>query len=142
MPTTQDVYKRQFQGGLMKTYYKIGDVAKLYGVKPDSIRYYEEIGIITPQRAENGYRMFSIYDMWKLNVIRDLRALGFSMKEIRDYMENRTTASTIKLLEQEIEILNRRLANLNPVSYTHLFPANGGCDRVHAKLRRCYGQYL
>ena len=91
----------------MKTYYKIGDVAKLYGVKPDSIRYYEEIGIITPQRAENGYRMFSIYDMWKLNVIRDLRALGFSMKEIRDYMENRTTASTIKLLEQEIEILWR-----------------------------------
>lgn len=94
----------------MKEYYKIGDIAKLYGVSADSIRYYEELGIISPARGENGYRIFSVNDMWCLNVIRDLRALGFPMDRIRAYLNNRTVNSTIEILEEEMRLIEERLS--------------------------------
>ena len=62
----------------MKNFFKIGEISKLYGIGVDSIRYYEEIGIINPKRSESGYRHYSIHDIWKLNVIRDLRSIGFT----------------------------------------------------------------
>ena len=36
------------------------EIAALYSVSPDSLRYYEEIGLLTPRRDANGYRMYSI----------------------------------------------------------------------------------
>ena len=48
----------------MKNFFKIGEISKLYGIGVDSIRYYEEIGIIKPQRSESGYRYYSIHDIW------------------------------------------------------------------------------
>ena len=43
-----------------KEYYKIGEISTLYGIGADSLRYYEEIGILKPRRDSNGYRMYSI----------------------------------------------------------------------------------
>ena len=36
----------------MKHYYRIGEISRLYGVGPDSLRYYEELGILKPHRGE------------------------------------------------------------------------------------------
>ena len=41
----------------MKKFFKIGEISKLYGIGVDSIRYYEEIGIIKPERSESGYHI-------------------------------------------------------------------------------------
>ena len=59
----------------MKRYYRVGELAKLYGASPDLLRYYEEKGLLCPQRQENGYRAYRVQDVWRLNVIRDLRVL-------------------------------------------------------------------
>ena len=56
----------------MKKYYKINEIAKLYHIGVDSLRYYEKVGLISPKRDENQYRQYSIYDIWRLNVIRDM----------------------------------------------------------------------
>ena len=71
----------------MKHYYRIGEIVELYGVGPDSLRYYEKLGILKPHRGENNYRMYHIHDLWRLNVIRDLRELGFSMAQIQEYLD-------------------------------------------------------
>ena len=57
----------------MKDYYKIGEISKIYGIGRDSLMYYEEIGILNPFRDSNGYRLYSITDIWKLNLIKELR---------------------------------------------------------------------
>ena len=44
----------------MKKYFRIGEISRLYDIGVDSIRYYEEIGIIKPERSESGYRRYSI----------------------------------------------------------------------------------
>ena len=70
----------------MKEYYKIGEISKLYSIGTDSLRYYEEIGILKPKRDDNGYRMYSINDIRTLNILRELRSIGFSMAEIKEHL--------------------------------------------------------
>ena len=41
----------------MKEYYKITEVARLYGLCTDTLRYYEEQGLLHPHRSETGYRL-------------------------------------------------------------------------------------
>ena len=46
-------------GDFMKKFYKIGEISKLYNISSDILRYYEKIGLITPDmRGENGYRYY------------------------------------------------------------------------------------
>lgn len=96
----------------MKKYFKIGEISKLYGIGVDSIRYYEEIGLIKPQRSESGYRHYSVHDIWKLNVIRDLRSIGFTMEQIHDYLNQHTVSSSLSMLEDEKEAIAKQIQHL------------------------------
>ena len=96
----------------MKKFFKIGEISKLYGIGVDSIRYYEEIGIIKPERSESGYRHYSIHDIWRLNVIRDLRSIGFTMEQIREYLEHHTVSSSLSMLEDEKEAITKQVQHL------------------------------
>jgi DNA-binding transcriptional MerR regulator len=132
----------------MEKYFKIGDIAKLYGIGTDSVRYYEELNIISPRRGPNGYRLYSINDIWCMNVIRDLRALGFSMARIKGYLQNRSGESTIQLLEEELSSILERLAYFNNLRINVMERLKimriaqnkrvGVVTRERFKPRRCY----
>jgi len=96
----------------MKKFFKIGEISKLYGIGVDSIRYYEDIGIIKPERSEAGYRQYSIHDIWRLNVIRDLRSIGFTMEQIREYLDHHTLSSSLSMLEDEKEAISKQMRRL------------------------------
>lgn len=96
----------------MKEYYKIGEISNLYGICTDSLRYYEEIGILKPKRDDNGYRMYSISDIRTLNILRDLRSIGLSMGEIKTHLANFDLTSTMELFEKEIHTINEKMDNL------------------------------
>jgi len=97
----------------MKQFYKIGEISKLYQIGTDSLRYYEKLGILTPQRGENDYRLYGLNDLWRLNVIRDLRRLNFPMEKIQSYMNNRSIATTRQLLEEELSAIEEQIALLS-----------------------------
>lgn len=92
----------------MKNYYKIGEISKIYDIGRDSLMYYEKIGILNPFRDNNGYRMYSIRDIWKLNVIKELRNLNFPMKKIKEYLDNRSIDFTKNILIEEISLLEKK----------------------------------
>lgn len=94
----------------MKDSYKIHEIAQLCGIGVDSLRYYERLGILTPSRDTNGYRLYALKDMYKLNVIRDLRQLGFSMSQIKAYLDHQSVDNTLSMLRQEETLLQERLA--------------------------------
>lgn len=96
----------------MKEYYKISEIAKLYGIGADSLRYYEKIGVLRPRRAENGYRMYGLKDIYKLSILRDLRRLDFSVPQIREYLEQQSVGHTLTMLEKERQLLHRQLQEL------------------------------
>lgn len=96
----------------MKQYFKIGEISRLYQISVDSLRYYEELGLLTPKRGENGYRLYRLSDIWRLNVIRDLRALGFPMEKIREYLNHRSIATTEQLLCDERDAIHSQIDRL------------------------------
>ena len=96
----------------MKDSYQIHELAKLFGLHPDTLRYYEEKGLLRPERGENRYRRYGIQDICTLNVIRSLRDLGLGTGDIRAYLERRSVGETLKLLNREEELLRARMEEL------------------------------
>ncbi len=96
----------------MKSYYKISEISALYNICPDSLRYYEEKGLLTPRRDENGCRIYGVQDFWRLNVIKDLRQLNFSTERIKAYLDERTVQTTLALLAEEEAVICEQMAQL------------------------------
>ncbi|MBZ9956731.1 MULTISPECIES: Cu(I)-responsive transcriptional regulator [unclassified Mesorhizobium] len=74
----------------------VGDAAQRSGLPAKTIRYYEEIGLIAPARAGNGYRDYSGDDIHRLTFLRRARNLGFSIDDCRQLMalyQDRSRAS-------------------------------------------------
>ena len=74
----------------------VGDAAHRSGLPAKTIRYYEEIGLIAPARAGNGYRDYSGDDIHRLAFLRRARNLGFSIDDCRQLMalyQDRSRAS-------------------------------------------------
>lgn len=109
----------------MKSYYKISEISKLYNIGVDSLRYYEEIELIQPKRGTNNYRYYSMEDIYRLNVIKDLRNLGFSIPTIKDYLAHRNIKKTHELLSHEVATIDEQIAHLNQMKQ-HLK------QRIHA----------
>lgn len=96
----------------MKDYYKIGEISKIYGIGRDSLMYYEELGILKPFRDKNGYRMYKLSDIWRLNLIKELRSLNFPMKKIKEYLDDRNIESTKEILNKEIILIDEKIEEL------------------------------
>lgn len=66
---------------------KIGEVAERSGCHPETVRYYERIGLLpAPPRTAGGYRDYRPADADRLRFISRGRALGFSLEEIRSLL--------------------------------------------------------
>ncbi|MFC3885717.1 MerR family transcriptional regulator [Bacillus songklensis] len=72
---------------------KIDDIAKETGLTKRTIRYYEQIGLLSPpQRSEGGARLYTEQDIERLKKIIQARdVLGFSLQDLKDYIEIRET---------------------------------------------------
>lgn len=65
------------------TIYKTSEVASIIGVHPNTVRLYEEQGLISkPERLENGYRIYTDDDIKRLKIIRSLRCANYSLEAI------------------------------------------------------------
>lgn len=100
------------KNGRIKDSYTISEVSRLFGIGIDSLRYYERLGIITPRRAANGYRLYELDDLYKLSLIKDLRRLDVPMRAIKDYLDRQSLATTLELLNDEERLLDERIAQL------------------------------
>ncbi|QIK56738.1 MerR family transcriptional regulator [Erysipelothrix sp. HDW6A] len=96
----------------MKKTFTIQEIANLYNIGIDSIRYYEKKGLISPERGENGYRYYSLDDISRLNIIRDLLSLSFSTDQIKDYLSDFRLDHTIEIMDHEISHIEKELLNL------------------------------
>ena len=72
----------------------IGYIADRTGLAPSAIRYYEDEGLVTPDRNDSGHRRYDRSDIRRLSFVMISQGLGFTISEIRealtDLPENRT----------------------------------------------------
>ncbi|MEM9507051.1 MAG: MerR family transcriptional regulator, partial [Cyanobacteria bacterium P01_E01_bin.35] len=73
----------------MSNLMKIGELARKTGLSIRTLRYYDEIDLLSPShRTEVGYRLYSDQDIIRLQQILSLRQLKFSLQEIGECLEN------------------------------------------------------
>jgi Cu(I)-responsive transcriptional regulator len=114
----------------------IGDVAARSGLPAKTIRYYEDIGLIRPGRAENGYRAFREADLHKLGFLARARGLGFSIEECRALLalwedRARASAEVKRIARVHMDDIARKIAELEEMqaTLTDLVQACAGDDR-------------
>jgi DNA-binding transcriptional MerR regulator len=64
---------------------KIGEVASGSGVTVDTVRFYERVGVL-PQaaRTASGYRDYASETVERIGLVRELQAIGFTLREVVD----------------------------------------------------------
>lgn len=96
---------------------KIGELAKVTGLTPSRIRFYEAEGLISPtQRQSNGYRNYSAEVANLLKIIDNAQRAGFSLEQIRCFLPQEQKKwdheGLIQSLEKriaEIELMQKQL---------------------------------
>lgn len=90
---------------------KIKQVEELVGITSKNIRFYENQGLLTPERAENGYREYHEQNIEALKKIKLLRKLGISVEEIRAVLNH--SRSLEDCLEKHLTVLEKERENLS-----------------------------
>ena len=89
----------------------ITEFAKLRQVTSETLRYYDRIGLITPDYVDpqTRYRYYSIRQYEKLGTIKELRQLGMSIHDITDYFSGRNLRKSHQLLLHQLELLEEEI---------------------------------
>lgn len=67
---------------------QIGEVAERIGLSLRTIRYYEEVGLVTPSaRSQGGFRLYTESDIARLQLIKRMKPLGFALDEMRSLLD-------------------------------------------------------
>lgn len=95
----------------MKNLRTVEQTAKETGVSKDTLRYYERIGLITDvARAKNGHRRYSDDDIFWIQFLKQLRATGMPIAQMKRFAELRRGGDAT--VTQRREMLERHRHNL------------------------------
>ena len=90
---------------------------------PSALRFYEDVGLLVAEgRTESGYRVYGRGAAHRLRFIRDAKALGLKLSEIRTLIESRRGAREEEraffggFLQEKIEETNARISELKSMA--------------------------
>ncbi|WP_457626517.1 heavy metal-responsive transcriptional regulator [Persephonella sp.] len=117
-----------------------GKLANKTGINPETLRYYEKIGLLQETlRSETGYRLYTEEDIKKVEFIKRAKELGFTLKEIKELLylrfEKGSKCSEVKALAQEkLKNIEERINNLEKIKkllqdLINKCPDEGSVDR-------------
>lgn len=114
----------------------IKEVATRTGLPAKTIRYYEDIGLVTPDRADNGYRSFDRTHVHKLAFLARARGLGFSIEDCRGLLalwedRDRASGDVRAIAKAHLAEIEEKIAGLEEMRATlsDLVAACHGDDR-------------
>ncbi len=99
---------------------KIGEAARLAGVPAKTLRYYEDVGLISPAgRTDSGYRLYGWRELEQIEFIRRAKLMGLTLEQIRGLVEvaeegmpSGVLRRLDELLEQKLEETERKMEEL------------------------------
>lgn len=114
----------------------IGRAAELSGLPAKTIRYYEDIGLVSASRAANGYRDYAQADVHRLSFLHRARTLGFSIEDCRQLLDlyadrHRASHDVRAIATSHVAAIDAKLAELQAMRATlsRLIHACHGDDR-------------
>ncbi|MFA0813149.1 Cd(II)/Pb(II)-responsive transcriptional regulator [Microbulbifer epialgicus] len=98
--------------------YRIGEAAKRAGCKVETVRYYEQAGLLPePARTEGNFRLYSEAHLEQLRFIRHCRSLDMPLEDIRNLLELKAQpiencAEINELIDEQIRRVEEQMALL------------------------------
>lgn len=121
--------------------YKIGQLAKLADVTPDTIRYYEKQQMMDHEiRTEGGFRLYSRNDLQRLRFIRYGRQLGFSLEAIRELLsiridpEHHTCQESKNIVQTRLQEVESMIAELQHMQRSLTRLNDACCGTAHSSV--------
>jgi len=101
----------------------ISEASRQSGLPSKTIRYYEDIGIVKPARAENGYRAYSEIDIHQLAFVQRSRSLGFTIEECKLllslYSDDQRASADVKALAlNKVDQIDQKIRELKSLKST------------------------
>lgn len=91
---------------------RVAELAAAVGVKPDTVRYYEKVGLLPPpERTPAGYRQYDAAAIDRLRFVQGAQRLGLRLTDIRDLLAVRDTGRCP--CEPAEHLLSRRIAEVD-----------------------------
>jgi len=126
----------------------IGNVSTLSGLPVKTIRYYEDIGLVSPLRDTNGYRAFREKELHKLAFLGRARSLGFTIEDCRALLalyedETRASADVKRIANEHLEQIETKIAGLEAMRDTlsHLIDECAGDHRPDCPILKDLGGF-
>lgn len=121
--------------------YRIGELAKLVNVTPDTIRYYEKQAMIDHEvRTEGGFRLYTDNDLQRLRFIRHARQLGFTLDSIRELLsiridpEHHTCQESKSIVQARLDEVEARIQELQTMQRSLQRLNDACCGTAHSSI--------
>jgi len=119
--------------------FKIGDLAKLAEVTPDTVRYYEKQGLMSyGERSESGYRLYTENDLQRLRFIRYAKTIGFTLEAIAELLSIRidptqhTCEESKAIVDHRLQEVEQRLDELVHMRDSLKRLSSACCGKAHS----------
>ena len=96
----------------METYFSVGEISKLTNVPIQTLRYYDKMGLLKPAyiNEQNNYRYYSVNQFIKIDLLKQCKVIGLSLKEIEELLKNEISVdSMLKLIDQQRKVLDNKI---------------------------------
>ncbi|MDI4643522.1 MerR family transcriptional regulator [Cohnella hashimotonis] len=102
----------------MKKKFKIGELAKIKNIDTQTLRYYDQIGVLSPELTDplNGYRYYSEEQFVEVDHIKFLKLLGLSLEEAKQFKEITSLSEAMDKLKTQQKLFEKRIAQMQTVA--------------------------
>ncbi|EOU9563036.1 Zn(2+)-responsive transcriptional regulator [Cronobacter dublinensis] len=121
--------------------YRIGELARLAGVIPDTVRYYEKQQMMDHEiRTEGGFRLYTENDLRRLRFIRHARQLGFTLESIRELLsiridpEHHTCQESKSIVQARLQEVDSRIQELQNMRDSLQKLNDACCGTAHSSV--------
>ncbi|SMF27389.1 MULTISPECIES: MerR family transcriptional regulator [unclassified Pseudomonas] len=116
---------------------KIGELEARSGASRHTLRYYEQLGLISPLRQTNNYRVYTEQTLHDLDFIQRAQSMGFSLGEIGEILDAQRNqlidcADGARLIEKKMAEIKQKIANLQSI-YRYLDAERANFEASAAK---------
>lgn len=99
----------------MKQVFSISEMSKIVDIPINTLKHYDRIDLFKPAivKPDSLYRYYTLDQIYTLVLIKDLRTLNMSIRDIRDYLDNRNVNKSLSILEKKLNDIELELDELS-----------------------------
>lgn len=101
----------------MNNYFSIGELSKYQNISTQTLIYYDKIDLFKPSFVDdkNGYRYYSAEQLDYLDTILIMKTIGFSLSEIKNYINNNSMKNSLYLLKNQVDVITHKINELSMI---------------------------